>query len=494
MHSQTHLENITNHEDLYNFITKDWTCEVKKWGGRVFTNQTKTYSLNDFLKHINKLESSKTPYESAEQTQKLAQRIRELDKTPVQFKSVFLKISTIIRQFFGRIFFNREEKLSKMEKGEPVTAPDNNYRYLVFKRDTGRVACRVHGDSNKTIPRVTMDWDITFATRTILRDKNLVVLRNSQKNSRMIGPCDFYGPLEKAEKYIYTIEIENGFPRFYRRPKDSILSSSPPLETDFNQISVTIQAKWHRGNDEDIKNVKNKYITDAQRTTGESLFPTTAGILEIEGEEIHLPSFDASKYDLSLFKARLVKNNQPFSLADKPVASIDAFCPVSYYFESNYAKDQIENGGGLFLETHEFCQTMTPLDELAGGVVVLGRWKNEEKSELELIGVKIPFGYTLVVEKDCIHGDTTLEGMYMMAMTSNHTSMQTADVTFLKSTTSKKNFVINYERNGEEKNSSGAAPGPIVESDKDKDRDHFRFQINNGWPFYNPFSRILNPL
>ncbi len=46
---------------------------------------------------------------------------------------------------------------------------------------------------------------------------------------------------------------------------------------------------------------------------------------------------------------------------------------------------------------------------------------------LELIAVAVPFGFTLLVEPYCIHGDSSLTGLYMMAMTGNHRAMGTAD-------------------------------------------------------------------
>lgn len=40
---------------------------------------------------------------------------------------------------------------------------------------------------------------------------------------------------------------------------------------------------------------------------------------------------------------------------------------------------------------------MTPLDEVAGGFVTLGRWKIDDPTKLELVGIKIPFGHTLII-------------------------------------------------------------------------------------------------
>ena len=62
-------------------------------------------------------------------------------------------------------------------------------------------------------------------------------------------------------------------------------------------------------------------------------------------------------------------------------------------------------------------------------------FKPKGKGEFELIAVRIPFGCTLIVEKGRIHGDANIKGMYMMAMTSDHNLMNTADAVFMRSET-----------------------------------------------------------
>ncbi len=49
-----------------------------------------------------------------------------------------------------------------------------------------------------------------------------------------------------------------------------------------------------------------------------------------------------------------------------------------------------------------------------------------------IIAIQIPFGYTLILDPYCIHGDATLCGYYAMCMTSDHTSMASADTVFLR--------------------------------------------------------------
>ena len=403
----------------------------------------------------------------------------------------------IVHPIFDTLVFAHDE-MGDAIYGTQITANNNEYRYLVFNTPRGRVATRVHGNSSSTIPSMTTDMDFTFATRSVLRGLNLLVLRGSQTNTHMIGPCDFYGPLEKPHLYLYTIVIEGGFPRFYRVKKQAhspILAENILIvSTELDAYSAKINATWFSGKHPYIEKIKDTYSCNKG---GESLFPTLSGILLIHQQSVELPEFDARAFDLSSFKARLVRNDIPFSIAEEVISRKDSFCPVSYFFESGYADEQVSNaGGGLFLETHDFCQTITPLDAMAGGIVMLGRWAEEERNQstLSLIGVTVPYGYTLIVEKGCIHGDTTLKGMYMMAMTSNHVTMQTADVVFLKSKVGGKNFLINTSNDNDNNISLCDAPLPIVDFGQFQEEGAaFDRRVNNGWPIYNPVSRILNP-
>lgn len=394
-------------------------------------------------------------------------------------------------------YFSVEDVSEEHGVDRQVTANNNDYRYLVFNfRGKGQIGTRIHGDNGKTIPYMTNDMDFTFATRSVLRNLNLLVLRGSQINTHMIGPCDFYGPLERPHLYLYSIKINDGFPIFYRRVKPIDHAGGgggvdTNLSIDFTDCSATINAVWYKGVHQNIEEIKASYNSDEQHAIGESLFPTAAGLLVIQQESVELPDFDARQFDLSPFKARLVKNDIPFSMIDTAVSHKDSLCPISYLFEDEYAEEQVKKGGGLFLETHDFCQTMTPLDEVATGIVVLGRWINDDSDAMMLIGVRIPYGYTLIIDSGCIHGDTPLKGMYMMAMTSNHVTMQTADVVFLKNRENGKNFLITYTTKRENNTLYHyKTPSPIVHFGES---GQFERIVNNGWSFYNPLSRIFNP-
>ena len=67
---------------------------------------------------------------------------------------------------------------------------------------------------------------------------------------------------------------------------------------------------------------------------------------------------------------------------------------------------------GVFIEQHEFIQAITPIDKMCGGYAISGKMCN---NKLELIGFKIPYGYTLLVEPYALHGDSSLICIYSMA-------------------------------------------------------------------------------
>jgi hypothetical protein len=101
---------------------------------------------------------------------------------------------------------------------------------------------------------------------------------------------------------------------------------------------------------------------------------------------------------------------------------------ISYFFSKNYYKYAIENDG-IFVEKHPFIQAMTPVDENSSGFIIVGRIQN---FQLHLVGIKIPLGFTLLIDSNAIHGDSTFSGMYRMEMTADHVEMAKADTVYLK--------------------------------------------------------------
>ena len=356
-----------------------------------------------------------------------------------------------------------------------ITMPTNEYRYLILPGETGTIACRVYGIDKNTLPSRSPEGRFGWGHGTYLRMKNLIVVRGPEddQTKRMLGPGDYYTNLENPHAKGFTIDIQDGFPIFHEHPLKECLEQIDKKPID-NCLFKTITADWISGHNKELIKTKEKEYPG--QTFDSSLFENS-GLLEIDTDdaELKLPKIDnPEQYDLSSFNVRLVANNSPFQITDKKLRWTDEYRPVSYDFGENYAQHVIKNGGGLFLESHKFIQTMTPLDEQSSGFITLGRWHNNNQStkQLELIALKIPLGYTLIVNKDAIHGDTTFVGMYMMAMTSNHITMQSADTVFLKHKSSKMNYAItsDYTFHNQE---NCAAPKTTTVSDTKK------FELDN---------------
>ncbi|MDI1352112.1 MAG: hypothetical protein PSV35_04980 [bacterium] len=354
----------------------------------------------------------------------------------------------------------------------------NKMRLLFLDNGSGSVACRIHGETHlSTLPRLSEYNRIEYATGSLMRMNNLAAVRG-KRGASMIGPADYYGNLEKPNQCAYSIAIKDGLPMMYRHQLEEQTIAAVKKPVPESQLT-TIHGTWISNKDPLIHDKLKEYAQSNQPVLGESIFPTS-GILEIAGPEtIDLKLIDARDHDLSPFKARLVANNEPFQITKEQLNVTDEYRAVSYQYEAGYTNNQIEHSGGLFLETHSFAQTMTPLDHHSGGYITLGR-RIAGTDAIDLIAFKIPYGYTLIVEEHCMHGDATFSGMYMMCMTSNHVTMQTADSVFLKNQLSKKNIRFNTEDqvsyNPESAPSNTLlAPAPLVVYHSDDDKEMARF-------------------
>jgi hypothetical protein len=372
---------------------------------------------------------------------------------------------------------------------------DQPTRLLLLDGDDGTVACRIYGDlMSATIPRFSDNWTLESATRSLLRMKNLTAVRGIPGAS-MVGPVDYLGNLEEPHKYLYT--IQNEFPPiFYRSPITNENGEKDSDLKEFDSSVITIvKAHWISGGESSsIKEKKLEYNV-TRKHLRQSLF-LNPGLLEIDRSLIELKYFDPRGVDLSSFKARLVDNTIPFQITKRKLPSKDDYRLVTYLYEPFYADWQVQKGSGLFLEKHRFSQTITPLTSNSSGFVTLAR-TNENPDELELIGIQIPYAYTLIIEEGCIHGDTTLSGFFMMGMTSDHTTMRTADTVFLKYPETKENVgmvMVGIENNEKaiflnDFSSVVTPPYVIYQNATESDREMFRRLTQEKSFIFNPFSR-----
>lgn len=346
-------------------------------------------------------------------------------------------------------------------------SPQN--RLLLLEGEKGTVACRINQAMCRTLPRLSDDWTLEFATRSFLRMSNLIAIRGIPGSS-MVGPCDYFGNLGQLDKFLYDFDV-TVFPPIIRRKAIVQEEKIPDLIKFDNDNVTTIKVNWISGINKDIINVKKSEYEFKPQNLRQSLF-LNPGFLEMDTNLIELKHFDPRGIDLSSFKARIVDNLNPFQISKKPLTSKDDYRVVTYRYEQGYADWQVKAGSGLFLEKHLFSQTITPLTINSKGFAVLARF-NENHDELEMIGIQIPYGYTLIIEEDCIHGDTSLNGFFMMGMTSDHVTMGTADTVFLKDRTTKKNVGMAFFLEENQLETDSPVPYVLFADASDEDKKEF---------------------
>ena len=334
----------------------------------------------------------------------------------------------------------------------PVTSV-TAMRLLFFK------GCSEEEDS-ALVTRVCKDYETISAvhrgecaTRTFLNLYNLRAVRGPVKgqlvaNASMSGPHHYFGWIDPRKSYTLKPDPSSGPGLLYFEAQPS---NSPPslhsLRTD--QVMTLASHEWLKGSELDPAGraafghvgLSEEYI-DVD-TAKDSLFKDP-GFLVLEQHELCLPLLEEPHlYDLSSFRARVVPNEQPWCFNQDLVSQYrhaqHRLRVVTYNYGQRYVEDYLMPGSGIFIERHDFVQAITPMNEQCGGFVILGR---EEEGRLQLMGVTLPFGFTLIVEAQSIHGDSTLTGMYQMAMTGNHVAMATADSVFIKETKTHRNVVI----------------------------------------------------
>ncbi|WP_133405596.1 hypothetical protein [Parashewanella tropica] len=318
-----------------------------------------------------------------------------------------------------------------------VETSDQMMRFLHLKGHLGNFVVQL-ADGWKTTPSYGKSGLLINSTRAHYRMTNIAVYRGKASDLTlsqvMVGPNHYFGSLIDIHLKAYSIEINNGFPIFSESRYESQddlknLSDLRPLQAcdilEFNQTEWS----WNSGKctAPAIVQFLSDKILDRQSAAS---LTADLGVLTLPNSVIEIPHVDATQVDISAFGAILVINNTPFTIAREREDTMDA---VSYCFGEGYADYQIKHGNGLFLETHDFTQIMTPLTPSSSGFITLGRRVGIASNQtLQLIGVSVPFGYSIIVKRGAMHGDATFTGHYAMAMTVQHTTMGTADVVFLR--------------------------------------------------------------
>ncbi|HAU1654684.1 TPA: hypothetical protein JBJ28_14135 [Legionella pneumophila] len=135
---------------------------------------------------------------------------------------------------------------------------------------------------------------------------------------------------------------------------------------------------------------------------------------------------------LAKYGAELIPLEQPFTLDAVDESSLENLYLVEYQWDADYIQDYVMNvrgGGGLFVETHPFPHVFTPLSPECRGALILGFERKD--GAFDFAAFEIPFGYTMKIASNVIHGDSFFVGPYAIALTET----ELADSVLLKQDT-----------------------------------------------------------
>lgn len=193
---------------------------------------------------------------------------------------------------------------------------------------------------------------------------------------------------------------------------------TPPQE-------LTIKATWKNKNQEQGLSGRNASVFGS---LGVLTIPPDIKVMNIpKMNALAVPAAFLAKYG-----AELIPLEKSFTLDAVTDKSLENLYLVEYQWDADYIQDYVMNqrgGGGLFVETHPFPHVFTPLSPECSGALILG--VEREDGAFDFAAFEIPFGYTMKIGSNVIHGDSFFVGPYAIALTET----ELADSVLLKQDT-----------------------------------------------------------
>jgi hypothetical protein len=117
------------------------------------------------------------------------------------------------------------------------------------------------------------------------------------------------------------------------------------------------------------------------------------------------------------FKVELI----PFGSVLPPMKHPTYF--VTYELNDTFVNKYVHHkkGPGIFIEHHKFTHYLTPATPTSHGPIVIGKLMNQsnKSGKMKLIGVDVPYGYTLVIPGGCLHNDWYFTGKLSTTITTD---------------------------------------------------------------------------
>jgi hypothetical protein len=253
----------------------------------------------------------------------------------------------------------------------------------------------------------------------------------------MIGPCHFYGtlPTDIGVTSYKLVPVWDGV----TFGPESLAIRGPSADCTKQLLEKQRSAASAKPPPPNVVSLTGSFSGAVRPRTTLTAGDHNTGIFVVQessppfGSELTFEMFNAAEYDLQRFGAQVVRNGDEFAIPGI-LCDQDDMQLITYWWGEDYLNHCIEHDDGAFLETHDFPQLITPLSEECGGHILLARPVSMgDSTTMEVVAVHIPFGYTIILGKNAWHGDMSLKGLHLMAMTANHLIMEgTTKSWFLK--------------------------------------------------------------
>ena len=209
---------------------------------------------------------------------------------------------------------------------------------------------------------------------------------------------------EDANSYMRTTNVLTPVlaPKSSFLIKDGSVSSSP-VSADRQLMTVGITPPRAKFNGE--WRGKNE---------GSSVGSVLGGIEKLIMDEtiINIPVVMASNENLLYYGAYMIKDGEIMDV-ESPVPLIIAGVTVGETYIRGFIMSR-KYGGGEYLEYHDTPHFHMPLDQEAGGVLILGK---REGDDYYVTAYKIPYGYGIYTPPNVLHADAHLVGRYLVMYT-----------------------------------------------------------------------------
>ncbi len=134
-------------------------------------------------------------------------------------------------------------------------------------------------------------------------------------------------------------------------------------------------------------------------------------LLDLAEQKLSLPVISATQKALNVYGAQLVKWGDVISFpCSQPLPATVVRVGKDYVEDYLLVTDK---GGGCYLEYHDRPHFHSPMDEQAGGCLILGK-ANIPRKTYQITGFRIPYGYGVLMHPSVLHADSYLIGKFIV--------------------------------------------------------------------------------